>query len=155
DGAAGGTQGVIFAFVSQILDRLKQAEQERERVIAERKRLEAQAAAALAAREREQIVQQQEPRAAPPLPAQPKAQTPQQQSRMAATIAIAVAMAVVFWIGTLMPRKPLQEPAVRTEERAARAVAPEPTVPARPAAPALFKLDTDVDAFAARAKGKE
>ena len=148
--------------MSQILDRLKQAEQERERVIAERKRLESEADAALAAHEREQNLQQQEPRAAPPPPVQPraqtpqqKAQTPQQQSRMAATVAIAVAMAVVFWVGTLMPRKPMQEPAVRSEERAARAVAPEPVAAVRPGAPALFKLDTDLDAFAARAKLKE
>ena len=126
--------------MSQILDRLKQAEQERERVIAERKRLEAEADAALAAREREQI-RQQEPRAAPPLP--PKAQTPQQQSRFAAAVAIAAAMAVVFWVGTLMPRNAANLPAEP---------APKAFVPAVRAAPALFKLDSDLEAFAARTR---
>jgi len=41
--------------VSQIFDKLKEAEAQRERLIAERKRLEAEADAALAAREREEI----------------------------------------------------------------------------------------------------
>jgi uncharacterized membrane protein YccC len=136
--------------VSQILDRLKQAEQERERVIAERKRLEAEADAALADRERDQILQQAG-RSAPLPPAQPRAQTPQQQSRAAAAIAIAVAMGVVFWIGTLVPRKPATSttPAVQAPEPA-RPAAREPA-----AAPALFKFDTDLDSFAVRAKGKE
>ena len=134
--------------MSQILDRLKQAEQERERVIAERKRLEAEADAALAAREREQILQQ-EPRIVPPMPPvppmqpPPKAQTPQQQSRVAAGIAIAVALAVVFWVGTLMPRNAANLPAEP---------APKAFVPAVRAAPALFKLDSDLEAFAARTR---
>jgi hypothetical protein len=130
--------------VSQILDRLKQAEQERERVIAERKRLEAEADAALAAHEREQLLQQ-EPRAVLPPPARPKEQTPQQQSRLAAAVAIAVAMAVVFWVGTLMPRNPANPPAEP---------APKALVPAPRAAPALFKLDSDLEAFAARTQDK-
>ncbi len=44
----------IFPVVSEILNRLKHAEAERERVIRERRRLEAEADAAMAAQEREQ-----------------------------------------------------------------------------------------------------
>ena len=134
--------------MSQILNRLKQAEEERERVIAERKRLEAEADAALFARDREQILQQEQ-RAAPLLPpVKPNTQTPQQQSRVAAAVAIAVAMAVVFWIGTLVPRPPAAS-AVQPPQPAPPALAP-----AARAAPVLFKLDGDLDAFAARVTEK-
>jgi hypothetical protein len=52
--------------MSRILDQLKQAEAQRERVIAERKRLEAEADAALSALERERLAQAAQPPARPP-----------------------------------------------------------------------------------------
>ena len=141
--------------MSRILEQLKQAEEQRERLIAERRRLEAEADAALAAREREErrfppaeptrvaeSAAATAPRAAPPVP------TPQQQSRVAAAVAMAVAMAVVFWVGTLVSRPPAApDPVARVPETALRA-------PDLPAAPALFRLDRDLDAFAARLREK-
>ena len=142
--------------MSQILNRLKQAEEERERVIAERKRLEAEADAGLAEREREELALARQ-RGELLVGAQPASQsaqqlapeaTPQQRSRFAAALGIAVAMVVVFWVGTLMPRK--AAPPV--------AIAPTPPVPVPAAPPApreppqLFTLDRDLDAFAARVK---
>jgi hypothetical protein len=144
--------------VSQILNRLKQAEEERQRVIAERKRLEAEADAGLAEREREEMVRAQEhaerPVAQPQAPqsAQPAAETPQQRSRFAAALAIGVAMAVVFWVGTLVPQKPeivVQAPA-SAPVRASAAPAPAAKTPP----PELFRIDGDLDAFAARLKDK-
>jgi hypothetical protein len=137
--------------MSEILNRLKQAEAERERVIAERKRLEAEADAALDAREREEFVRSEQLASRPvppPQPALPVQPTPQQSSRLAAAVAMAAALAVVFWIGTLMPRKP-----------ATPAVAPPPAAAVSAPAPArtppeLFRLERDLDAFASRVKDK-
>ena len=125
--------------MSEILNRLKQAEAERERVLAERRRLEA----AVEASPTERPVAQ-----APSL--QPASETPEQRSRFAAALGIAVAMAIVFWVGTLMPRKaaPPAQPTVL--EPAPVAAAPEGKAPP----PELFRMDADVDAFAARLKGK-
>ena len=139
--------------MSKIIDQLRQAEEQRERFVAERKRFEAEADAALAAREREE---RRLPPAAPtrlgePAAASraaPPARSPQQQSRVAAAVAIAAAMAVVFWVGTLVSRPPAAPDSVpRVPETALRA-------PDLPAAPALFRLDRDLDAFAARLREK-
>jgi hypothetical protein len=144
--------------VSQILNRLKQAEEERQRVIAERKRLETEADAALAEREHEELVRAQQdaerPIARPqaPQPAPPAAETPQQRSRFAAALAIGVAMAAVFWVGTLVPQKPeivVQAPAPAPVPAIA---IPAPAAKAPP--PGLFRMDGDLDAFAARLKDK-
>jgi hypothetical protein len=133
--------------MSKILEQLKQAEEQRERLIAERKRLEAEADAALAAREREEryrnspAAQAAAEPALPPRGAPPAAHTPQQQSRLAAGLAMAAALAVVFWVGTLVSR-PAATPA------------PAARAPEKPAAPELFKYDRDVEAFAARLREK-
>jgi hypothetical protein len=144
--------------VSQILNRLKQAEEERQRVIAERKRLETEADAALAEREREEMVRAQQraerPVAAPQAPqtAPPAAETPQQRSRFAAALAIGVAMAVVFWVGTLVPQKP--EIVVRAPDPAPMPAAATPAPAPKSPPPALFRMDGDLEAFAARVKDK-
>ncbi|HEY6966938.1 MAG TPA: hypothetical protein VI229_05655 [Burkholderiales bacterium] len=142
--------------MSQILNRLKQAEEERQRVIAERKRLETEADAALAEREREEMVRAQQgaerpvaPPQAPP-PAQTVAETPQQRSRFAAALAIGVAMAVVFWVGTLVPQKP--EIVVQATAPVQAVATPAPAAKAPP--PELFRMDGDLDAFALRLKDK-
>jgi hypothetical protein len=142
--------------MSEILNRLKQAEAERERVIAERKRLESEADAALDAREREEFVRSEQLAARPvqapqqALPAQP---TPQQSSRLAAAVAMAAALAVVFWIGTLMPRKPAAPAMAPPPAAAVSTAAPAPPPPAR-TPPELFRLERDLDAFASRVKDK-
>jgi hypothetical protein len=140
--------------MSEILNRLKQAEAERERVIAERKRLEAEADAALDAREREEFVRSERlaARPMPPQPAQAAQPTPQQSSRLAAAVAMAAALAVVFWIGTLMPRKPAT-PAVAPLPAAAVST-PAPAPPPVRMPPELFRLERDLDAFASRVKEK-
>ena len=141
--------------MSQILNRLKQAEEERQRVIAERKRLEIEADAALAEREREERVRAQQhaerPVAAPPS-AQRAAETPQQRSRFAAALAIGVAMAVVFWVGTLVPQKP--EIVVRAPEPAPMPATATPAPAPKSPPPALFRMDGDLEAFAARVKDR-
>ncbi len=139
--------------MSEILDKLKDAEAQRQRIIAERRRLEAEADAALAAQEREDAVRRAKfagaaPRApaegasAPAADAAP-ARTPQQGSRFAAALAIGAALAVVFWIGTLVPQEP-QRPAPVAPAQATRAPAPP-----------LFMLDRDAEAFAARARDRD
>ena len=148
--------------MSQILNRLKQAEEERQRVIAERKRLETEADAALAEREREEMVRAQQhaerPVAAPqaPQPAPPSvqraAETPQERSRFAAALAIGVAMAVVFWVGTLVPQKP--EIVVRAPDPAPMPATATPAPAPKSPPPALFRMDGDLEAFAARVKDK-
>ena len=140
--------------MSKILEQLRQAEEQRERLIAERRRFEAEAEAALAAREREEhrLAPAEPARFAEPAAASraaPPVQTPQQQSRVAAAIAIATAMAVVFWVGTLVSRPPALEAPLRAAEPAALARAHDLA-----AAPALFRLDRDLDAFAARLREK-
>jgi hypothetical protein len=134
--------------MSEILNRLKQAEAERERVIAERRRLEAEADAALAEREREEFVRGEQRAARPVTPQQPVQPTPQQSSRLAAAVAMAAALAVVFWIGTMMPRKQAT-PAVAPPPLA---VTPAPMSKSNP--PELFRLERNLDAFAARVKEK-
>ena len=125
--------------MSEILKRLKQAEEARARVLAERKRLEAEAEVetdeALAA----------QPAAAPAAepPAPPAAETPQQRSRFAAALAIGVAMAIVFWVGTLVPQKPVQ---------VVQGPASAPPAPVAKSPPQLFRMDGDLDAFAARVR---
>ena len=141
--------------MSEILNRLKQAEAERERVIAERKRLEAEADAALDARERDEFVRSEQLAARPmqpqvALPAQP---TPQQSSRLAAAVAMAAALAVVFWIGTLMPRKPAAPALAPPPATAVSTAAPAQALPVR-TPPELFRLERDLDAFASRVKDK-
>jgi hypothetical protein len=145
--------------VSEILNRLKQAEAERERVIAERRRHEAEADAALAEREREEqarmLQQAERPVARQPARAQPpqsaprasQEPTPQQRSRLAAGVAIGAAMAVVFWVGTLVPQQQ-PEPVVK----APPVPAVRPITPAKAPPPALFRMDQDLDAFASRVK---
>ena len=134
--------------MSEILKRLKHAEAERERVIAERKRLETEADAALAQRDREEFVAWQRV-AERPLPPRVDVPAPRQGSRLAAGAAIAVALLVVFWIGTMMPRD--SAPARAPEPVAAfPATAPAPVPAVRPA-PVVFKLDRDAEAFARRA----
>lgn len=142
--------------MSRILEQLKKAEQDRERLVAERKRLELEADAALAAQDREERGRTPpvaEP-APPPRPEQVRKQAQQpvqkpvqnqvpQQSRFAAGLAMAAALAVVFWVGTLVSR-PAPVPAPLPAARA----------PEKPAAPELFKYDRDVDAFAARLREK-
>jgi hypothetical protein len=136
--------------VSQILDKLRKAEEERARVIAERGGGDA---AAELARE-EYLREQRRLQAAEARRSDPP--TREQRSRFTAGLGIAVAMAIVFWVGTLMPRKA----APPAPEPVAQAVAPaEPSAPAPAAAekappPALFRMDADVDAFAERLKGK-
>lgn len=129
--------------MSEILNRLKQAEAERERVIAERERKEFMRAEQLAARP----VSPQSAQSAQS--AQP---SPQKSSRLAAALAMAAALAVVFWIGTLMPRKPAA-PAVSPAEPPAAAVSTLAPVPAS-TPPELFKLERNLDAFASRVKDR-
>jgi len=134
--------------VSQILDKLRKAEEERARVIAERGGRDAAAGLAREEylREQRRLQAAEARRSDPP--------TREQRSRFTAGLGIAVAMAIVFWVGTLMPRK-AAPPAL---EPVAQAVAPaEPAAPApaeKAPPPALFRMDADVDAFAERLKGK-
>ncbi len=133
--------------MSQILDKLRQAEAERARVIAERGGRDAQAELA-----REEYLREQRraERAAEARGAEP---TREQRSRFAAGLGIAVAMAIVFWVGTLVPRK-AAPPAPESAPPSAGRIEPEPApAPAEKAPPpALFRMDADLDAFAARVK---
>jgi hypothetical protein len=134
--------------VSQILDKLKKAEEERARVVAGRGGGDA---ATELARE-EYLREQRRLQAAEARRSEPP--TREQRSRFTAGLGIAVAMAIVFWVGTLMPRKaapPAQAPVAQAVTQAAPA-APAPAEKAPP--PALFRMDADVDAFAVRLKGK-
>ncbi len=131
--------------MSQILAKLKQAEAQRARVIAERG---GPAAEAELAREEYLREQRRAERAAEARGGEP---TREQRSRFAAGLGIAVAMAIVFWVGTLVPRK-AAPPAQESAPPAATPAEPAPAERAPP--PALFRMDTDLDAFSARVKDK-
>ena len=119
--------------MSHFLEKIRDAEQRRLRVVAERRRLEAEADAALASREREEQRRTHDdpPQAAPAPPATPAS------ARYFpwgwATVALAFLAGSVF----LMPEK----------EKA-------PAAEARPEAMRSFglKLDRDVEAFSARVR---
>jgi uncharacterized membrane protein YccC len=135
--------------MSQVLDRIRQAEEERERVIAERRRIEAEADSALAEHEREEALRRaQAESSAPPLPPAVHTRAVQEASarRTWGTVAAAVAVACAFWLGTRVQPSPPAAPAP------AQAVTP---VAAPTAAPVLFRLDADSEAFAARAASTE
>ena len=121
--------------MSQILNQLKRAEAERERLIAERRRIEAEADAALAAREREEFV--------PPPAARKPAPAPRRRllAGLAALASVAAASVVLFLLG---------------EDQTA-----QPPAPVRPAALSVptarfeLRLDHDADGFAARVRERE
>jgi hypothetical protein len=137
--------------VSQILDKLKKAEEERARIIAERGMRDADAARA---REESLRERRREEQASP---AQTDEPAREQRPRFAAGLGIAVAMAIVFWVGTLMPRKaapPAQESPAPAARRAEPAAAPAPAAADKAPPPALFRMDADVYAFSSRLKDK-
>ncbi len=164
--------------MSKILEQLKQAEAQRERIVAERQQLEDEANAALAAREREELAR----RAAATAPAADPvalakaesealaasrvrqaeaaarekaeaagAQPPRQDRRVlaGAAVAIAVALAAVFWGILFVPQKDAaKEPGVA-------ASAPQVLQAETRGGSLRLKLDQDTDAFAARVREKE
>ena len=156
--------------MSRILDRLQEAEAQRQRVVAERKRLEAEADAALAARDLEEQtgkarIQVPVPRADPgareasetaaPLAVERRAAVdaeaarPHRRAWAGAAAGVAVVLAAGLWSGIFSSEKePVRE---TTEEPAAR---PE-TEPVQSNPPFRLKLDRDVEAFAARVKPRE
>lgn len=127
--------------MSKIYEKLREAEAERERVVAERKRLEAEADAALAEREREERLE----RAGVARPATDSAhgraaaarsKTESRGLPMAWLGAVTTALVAGVAIGVLVPKK----------------AAPrlEPAAPVVQAGALPLKLDRDLDAFSAR-----
>jgi hypothetical protein len=140
--------------MSQVLNRLKQAEADRERLIAERRRLEAEADAALAEREREEGAVHTQAESVPPaLPAAVHTRAVQEATarRSWGTFAIVAALACAFLLGTLVSRESAAPKAPAPAAPPAIAAA----VPAAKAPPALFRLEQDSEAFGARAAGAE
>lgn len=125
--------------MSQILNQLKLAEAERERLIAERRRIETEADTALAAREREESG----PR--PPLLREP-APAPKRRllAGLAALACIAALSAALLFTG--------EKQSTQQEVPARSAVI---AVPAAPATPFELRLDRNADGFAARVREKE
>lgn len=140
--------------MSQVLNRLKQAEADRERVIAERRRLEAEADVALAELEREEGSARAQAASAPPaLPPTVHTRAVREAAvrRSWGTFAIVAALACAFLLGTLVSREsgPPKVPAPAAQPAVAAAV------PAAKAPPALFRLEQDSEGFGARAAGAE
>jgi hypothetical protein len=129
--------------MSEILNRLKQAEAERERVIADRKRLEAEADEALAQRDRDEFIAWQQV-AARPVPEREAPPSRPASSRLAAGLAMAAALGVVFWLGTMVPRAGTPP----------RPTAPVVVAPALKPAVVLFQLDRNLEGFARKAGEK-
>jgi hypothetical protein len=123
--------------VSKILDKLREAEVQRERVIAERRRLETEANAALAAREINDGRALSANAAAPARAAAPTARepaAPPSSSASTAWMAVGAALVLCLAIGVLYFR---QEP--------------QP----RPQGVFQLKLDRDLESFARRVQEKE
>jgi len=133
--------------MSEILDRLKQAEAERERVIAERRRLEAEADAALAAREREEA---RRLGGQPPPAVQPVAPAPRPAPRRSwgALLVATLALAAGYAAGLRNGPAP---PSARAPAAPAPAAAPVEATPAGDPLP--LKLDADLPSFSARLAG--
>ncbi len=137
--------------MTKILEQLKQAEAQRERIVAERRRLEEEANAALAAQERDELARRAaaSERRSDPV-AQAKAersnvQPPPQDRRVLAGVAviIAVALIAVFWGSRFAPREDAATYRAAAAQFGARGD------------PLRLKLDRDLGAFAARAREKE
>ena len=124
--------------MSEILNRLKQAERERERVVAERRRLETEADAALGAREREELGRRIDADPAPVAPAASRsaAPAPVRGAWRWGLAGLAIGLAVSF--------------VMRFEGTPAQ----KDTAAASPGKSELI-LDRDVEGFAARAREKE
>jgi hypothetical protein len=107
--------------VSKILDKLKEAEAQRARIVAERSHVGAVRPVA----ERKEV-ELRTPRQAGP--------TLEMRARFSAGLAIAAALGIAFWLGAMVYREPVKP-----------ALAPVAMKPAP-----VLQLDRDVDAFTAR-----
>lgn len=142
--------------MTKILEQLKQAEAERQRVVAERKQLEDDANAALAAYEREERARRAAAMTPPLGPvsqvkgAKGAAREPQQDRRVLAGVAVAIAAALtaVFWGIWFAPQKDA------AREFKAAVSPPAAQMQAR-GDPLQLKFDQDVGSFAARVREKE
>ena len=137
--------------MSQILNHLKRAEAERERVITERKRVESEADAGLAAREREEAVSRA-PQGAHSGPA-PRAQ------KRGLGPGLGLGLVVIAGITVALPfAGDLFRKASAPTASPAPSAPPAPAVVAAPAAPAgriELRLDRDAEGFAARVRETE
>ena len=143
--------------MTKILEQLKQAEAQRQRVVAERKQLEDEANAALAAYEREERARRAAA-ATPPLDPASRAEAgrdaarqPLQGKRVLAGVAVLIAAALiaVFWGIPFAPQEDAQ-----TYRGAATLPEAGALVEAR-GDPLRLKLDRNLGAFAARVREKE
>ena len=147
--------------MSRIIDKLRQAEEQRESIVAERKRLEIEADTALAVREHEERVQQ----SAAPMP-KPSTKTVEVEKMLAAARAVPLHRRPGTWLwagaalaGAVMLRYAVPEGKVPPSAK----VPPSGQVPLSAKVPPSvaserkfeLRLERDADGFAARVREKE